>query len=198
MREYNFNYCTYPMLNLAKNLITALQQPRIGLEYLGWALKKNIRTEPPTRRVGDVILGNFTGFSEYHSAASFSRHEVSFLNTYELQPGDIIDVGANLGLFSLIMARRYPDRPIYAVEPNPSTATTLRSNIQRNLASNVHAHQSAIADQIGEILFCTRENARACASLRPKPDRNTATPSQSPAQRSTPLCEPKALPDRPS
>ncbi|HEU4781641.1 MAG TPA: FkbM family methyltransferase, partial [Steroidobacteraceae bacterium] len=49
----------------------------------------------------------------------------------ELRPGDVVlDVGANIGLFSLNLLERCPGARIVAFEPSPLTAAILRANLQ--------------------------------------------------------------------
>ena len=45
---------------------------------------------------------------------------------------DIVDVGANIGFYSVLGARRNADRRVLAVEPNPEALRRLRTNIERN------------------------------------------------------------------
>lgn len=45
---------------------------------------------------------------------------------------DAIDVGANIGLYTVLLARLLPTRRVLAIEPTPDAARRLRSNIDRN------------------------------------------------------------------
>jgi len=55
-----------------------------------------------------------------------------------------LDIGANLGLFSLIAARNPYCRKIYALEPVPRTFRVLEANIRRNRAAMVEARAAAL------------------------------------------------------
>ena len=56
----------------------------------------------------------------------------------EFRPGDIIiDAGANEGMFSIMMAKLFPQVQILAFEPVPNTYYTLCSNINLNELSNI-------------------------------------------------------------
>jgi FkbM family methyltransferase len=46
--------------------------------------------------------------------------------------GRVVDVGANIGLFSLSVCQGAPDVTVVAVEPIPSTADILRANVRRH------------------------------------------------------------------
>jgi FkbM family methyltransferase len=59
-----------------------------------------------------------------------------------LKPGDgFIDVGANVGYFSLLAART--GGPVVAVEPSPDAASALRRNVALNRFANVRVVQAA-------------------------------------------------------
>lgn len=64
---------------------------------------------------------------------------------------NFIDVGANIGLYSLIAARQLPsDRPVVAFEPDRDTASRLRSHLQFNGESDrVRIVEAAVGEQDG-------------------------------------------------
>jgi FkbM family methyltransferase len=55
----------------------------------------------------------------------------------------ILDIGANIGLFSLATAGRFSN-PIYAFEPNPDAYSRLVKNVEANVATNVKPVNNAI------------------------------------------------------
>ncbi|WP_291728284.1 FkbM family methyltransferase [Bernardetia sp.] len=71
-----------------------------------------------------------------------------FINTIE--DGDIVlDVGASVGLFSVVSAK-YPNTQIvYSFEPDAETYNRLNENIQLNELSNVKSFQKALSDKKG-------------------------------------------------
>jgi FkbM family methyltransferase len=79
----------------------------------------------------------------------FEWRERLFLNAF-LQPGDIfVDVGANIGLFTLIAAQCVsPAGRVFSFEPNPSTFQRLSENVRMSNFANVSLYQSALSDQI--------------------------------------------------
>jgi FkbM family methyltransferase len=56
----------------------------------------------------------------------------------------VIDVGANIGLFSLFVKRRCPDASILAFEPVPETAAVLRRNIEFHRLAAVGVREVAL------------------------------------------------------
>jgi FkbM family methyltransferase len=72
-----------------------------------------------------------------------------------LRPGDVaIDVGANVGLYSLVAALAVrPGGTVYALEPNPRTAEQLRRNLDLNEITNVIVHGCAAASTRGSAVL---------------------------------------------
>jgi FkbM family methyltransferase len=60
----------------------------------------------------------------------------------------ILDVGANVGVFTLYAAMHSP-RLIHAVEPHPENFACLQRNLRRNEVDGVLAHQVALSDEPG-------------------------------------------------
>lgn len=52
--------------------------------------------------------------------------------TAELPPGDLVDLGAGYGPVTVALASRFPDRRIWAVEPNERARGLCRANAARN------------------------------------------------------------------
>lgn len=79
----------------------------------------------------------------------------------------LVDVGAHIGVFTLVAAK-YAGQ-VHAFEISPSTAVYLRRNLalNPNLAANITLHQLGLAAQPGEMeLYNSRANPDM-ASLRP-------------------------------
>jgi FkbM family methyltransferase len=73
----------------------------------------------------------------------------------------ILDVGANIGFFSIAARGRYPQAKIHAYEPNPRVMHHLRSNTSA-LGIEVHAEALGARDGFTEILDSSDSNqARA-------------------------------------
>lgn len=72
-----------------------------------------------------------------------------------LQPADtFVDVGANVGLYSSVVARArqvYPRVRLYAFEPNPDTAERLRETLK---GKGVEIFNCALSNHDGELEFC--------------------------------------------
>lgn len=57
----------------------------------------------------------------------------------------IIEIGSNIGIFTVVGALAKPDKVIYdSFEPHPLSFASLKNNILINKCTNVNAHQSAV------------------------------------------------------
>ena len=75
----------------------------------------------------------------------FSDNYDVFSSGIKIRPGDvIIDLGANEGFFSILMAKMFPEAKVIAYEPVERTFKTLLENIRINKVSNVERCQYAV------------------------------------------------------
>ena len=82
-------------------------------------------------------------------------HELLFMNSYARAlkaireakaPVTVIDLGGNIGLFSLLAARQRPDVTIHAFEPGPPNYRIFEMNLLANpsLGERIHLHREAV------------------------------------------------------
>lgn len=79
----------------------------------------------------------------------------------EIQPGDVvIDVGANIGYYTLLAARRVgPTGHVYAFEPEPEAFALLQRNVQLNGYDNVTPVPKALGRENGRLqLYLAKKN----------------------------------------
>lgn len=76
-----------------------------------------------------------------------------------LKPGDtFVDVGANIGFFSLLAHRLVgPEGRVHAVEATPSTADLLGGNIALNDAGAIRVHRCAAGDREGLVTMVVHD-----------------------------------------
>lgn len=79
---------------------------------------------------------------------TLSQFLISYL---KFKPGDIvIDIGANIGWYSLLLARLMPDdADVFAFEPDPLNFELLEHNIQLNGETRITATPKALAAEDG-------------------------------------------------
>ena len=69
---------------------------------------------------------------------------------FEIRDGEnIVDLGANVGVFSLFAAMGTPSGQIIAYEPIPELYELLCLNLQMNAVTNVRAHRAGVLDYEG-------------------------------------------------
>jgi FkbM family methyltransferase len=142
--------------------------PYIRLELPGWgpvSRAAGILNDPqwshaPTKR----ITGKLHGFDMNMDLRSWSDRQSFFLKRYydlpsqlmlksALREGDrFIDVGANIGMLTLMAARCVGSSgTIESFEPNPVAFGRLKEHVEMNHLSTVKLHQAALADKPGTL-----------------------------------------------
>jgi FkbM family methyltransferase len=87
------------------------------------------------------------------SVLGVHERAVTELVTREVGPGQTaFDVGANIGYFTLLLARRVgPSGRVFAFEPDPQNCELLRRNLALNGYANVTVVPKAVADHSGTL-----------------------------------------------
>lgn len=151
-----------------RNIRAALSNPALALEYLRWRFE-NLRSSGNATftLINHARIGNFIGFSEYHSLIGcISRAEQEFfLSRTAKVEGDIIDIGANIGIVSILLAKQFRARTVHAIEPADTTFSALQKNVALNDLVNVKCHRLAISDVPGTIAFNADPTQRATARI---------------------------------
>ena len=82
-----------------------------------------------------------------------SSYESSFKYFMKIIPenGKIIDIGANIGLMSIALSRKFPSSDIYAFEPIPSNIQTFKKVMNKFRVRNVTLIESALGNVNGII-----------------------------------------------
>ena len=85
---------------------------------------------------------------------SYEGREIELLCSF-VRPGDcVLDVGANIGLYSLALSRAVgPTGRVIAVEPDLENLALLRRNLQYNDCANVIVIEAALGDAAGTVLL---------------------------------------------
>lgn len=103
-----------------------------------------------------ILYGNFEG------------REIELLCSH-VRPGDCaLDVGANIGLYSLALSRAVgPTGHVIAVEPDPENLALLRRNLQFNGCTNVIVIVEALGDEAGTVMLyeTDRDNRGALSTV---------------------------------
>lgn len=166
------------MLSIVKELVWllghVLQHPdnrqhrlRATLRFFHWQLHKRLRKTPITVRVGmnrwfKVICdSNFSSLVVYNRLPDWD--EMNFLMRL-LRPEDgFIDIGANVGFYTVLASTVVTAGPILSVEANPKNVPILREQVQLNGLQNATVMDFALGNVDGEVAFS--DSSRETGSL---------------------------------
>ncbi|HYT74826.1 MAG TPA: FkbM family methyltransferase [Vicinamibacterales bacterium] len=130
-----------------------------------WAGYMHAAAMPPLRFRNGLVLHHGPGDS-----AGFLFFEVFANGCYRhglprTLAGDVIDVGANIGAFTLDAATRYAPSTVHAYEPDPRTFAVLRHNVEANgLSSRVRVWNEAVAGAPGTLTLWRGEGSIAAST----------------------------------
>lgn len=141
-----------------RNLVvrTPLGESRIvggvyaGINRIRYARSWN---EPVAFRGARFEIGHDLGLYPFVRAGGFEEREFDWLLP-RLRESDVVwDVGANVGIYSVLMARRVAH--VVAFEPVAATVDRLQRNLDLNAAHNVTVVNVALSDVPGEATMAT-------------------------------------------
>ena len=126
-----------------------------------WARYKEAGTPVTVFQVGDagVKLYPWGQIPELLYVFGFEHTEINQVSRLLKPNMQILDIGANIGLYSIIASKAVgPAGKIWAFEPSSQTIEYLRKNLQENECDNVHITQSALSDTDGGFLTLERDS----------------------------------------
>jgi FkbM family methyltransferase len=109
---------------------------------------------------GQVALGNLN-FRQYEA------EELSAVMRLGNSCRVFFDVGANVGLYSIALAQRFPDSKVIAFEPIPYTYSELKHNLELNHIENVTPYNMGLSDHPRNAPFYFDPTASGAASGAP-------------------------------
>ncbi len=106
----------------------------------------------------EIFLQNPAAFESFLKNHDHEAAEVAFLESI-LEPGmKVIDVGANIGVTCIAIAKQVGEKgKVYAFEPHPRYFAILKENLSSNRLSNVSAFEVALTDSAGKVDFYQKE-----------------------------------------
>lgn len=143
----------YPISTLWNEESNRGERTRRLLTFVGWQLWKRTIRKPIT-----VSLFNgkqFVAYPDCHVSSGIlytripNSRNILFLREH-LSGGMLIDVGANVGSVSLLLADKIQDAILF--EPNPIAAARARENLARNHLE-FRLFELALSDTNGEVCF---------------------------------------------
>ena len=134
----------------------ARQQEKRNLEYD----QKYSEANPIQYRLGEIKINLYKESKLSRMIYDgFEQDEIDFVKTI-LRSGDVvIDIGANIGLFTLIAAKAVGNTgKLISFEPDPSTYRRLIENCSLNDLSNVDARNTGLSSAPGCLTFYQSQN----------------------------------------
>lgn len=74
-----------------------------------------------------------------------------FLSLLEDGKGAVLDVGANIGIMTVLMAQKLPNSVVHAFEPIPDNFSVLKRIIAKFNLKKVKVHEIAVGEAVGNI-----------------------------------------------
>ena len=130
---------------------------RLLMKYLVWSGRPRRIHFGPLRGIR-FSPSPVTGLAPFYSS---SERYVQQAITHHLQPGMVgIDVGANWGIHTLLMARRVgAGGHVWAFEPFPPVFRELQAAVELNRFNQVRCWQVALGNENGTLRFHVGENS---------------------------------------
>jgi FkbM family methyltransferase len=158
-----------------------------GIDRRLAALARFVKRQTHKRIVGGELVVPWEGLQlavapDSPAAASayyFGRPdwwEFDFLERF-LRPGDtVIDVGANVGVYTLFLAKLVgPGGAVLACEPDAHNLAALRANLARNRLRQVEAVAAAVGDREGTVHFLSGRQTQSRIAATGEPASATTT-----------------------
>lgn len=115
-------------------------------------------SDPSDRGIPPMVALNFR---------SYERKDFVMLRRLVPRGATFVDVGANIGWYSLHVAAADPTAKVYAFEPVPSSFGWLRAGVELNALRNVEAVPMAVSDRTRDTVLYVDEAIAGAASAAP-------------------------------
>jgi len=109
------------------------------------------------RRIAPIELLNFGDYEPVET-----KMMLGFVDEHSI----IVDIGANIGWYSIVLARKARQGRVFAFEPMPTTFTYLQKNLLLNRTNNVETFNYGLSDKKETIEFFFDPNLSAATSAR--------------------------------
>lgn len=102
----------------------------------------------------ELFLYDSPAFKNFLKDNAHERGEVRFLESIVEEGMSVIDIGANIGITTVAIAKKIGRKgKLYSFEPVPEYFNILKKNISSNRLENVKAYELAVTDQVGRAYF---------------------------------------------
>jgi FkbM family methyltransferase len=106
----------------------------------------------------ELFLYDSPAFKNFLKDNPHEAGEIKFLESIAKEGIHVIDIGANIGITTVAIAKRIRRRGmLYSFEPVPEYFNILKDNVSSNGLENVKVCELAVTDQVGRIYFYQKE-----------------------------------------
>jgi FkbM family methyltransferase len=106
----------------------------------------------------ELFLYDSPAFKNFLKDNPHEAGEIKFLESIAKEGIHVIDIGANIGITTVAIAKRIRRRGmLYSFEPVPEYFKILKDNVSSNGLENVKVCELAVTDQVGRIYFYQKE-----------------------------------------
>lgn len=123
--------------------------------YRGTGIK--LICDPIDKRIGPVETLNF---------GSYERKEVELFLGMLGNASTLLDIGANIGYYSISAAKAFPQLQIHSFEPMPKTYQYLVRHVAMNEVSTIHSHNFGFSEEEQDLTFYYYPEGSGNASSR--------------------------------
>ncbi|MBI1180255.1 MAG: FkbM family methyltransferase [Alphaproteobacteria bacterium] len=156
-----------------RKIRTLLRNPQLIPEYAAWMMQRPYRSSP-VRHYQGIKISGFCSFSEYHSfPAMLDAAERAFIDRIAPRIRTCVDVGANIGAWSLYLSSLNERIRIAAFEPDPYTYRSQVYNIALNGNGAIQPFNCAVGREVAQVAFASDPRSRATQSLATSASANT-------------------------
>jgi len=97
---------------------------------------------------------------------AYEQEEIDMILSLLSHASTFYDIGANIGLYSLMAAKQFPMLKIHAFEPLPRTHEFLLNNISLNNSTTITTHKNGFSEKAGEFSFYFEPSSSVSASMQ--------------------------------
>jgi FkbM family methyltransferase len=126
-----------------------------GIVFTSRKLNVKIFSDKADKRAAPFEILNFDVYEKIDSQMVFRLIEPDF---------NILDIGANIGWYSLNIAKLYPKTKITSFEPIPSTFVSLKKNIEINDVDNIQIYNFGLSNEEKSLKFYLQPDMSVSAS----------------------------------
>jgi FkbM family methyltransferase len=144
---------------------------RSGIQQVKWP---RLQLGPKKTAVGGINIklvphaGEFDLDSLIYRQMPYEHELYLFASKIIGQFDVVLDIGANVGIFSLFAAKSNTTAKVYSFEPSAEAFARLSQNIRANNISNIQAYNAAIAGTMGFLTFYEPQGHLTNGSLNAK------------------------------